>query len=207
MSLNEKWNDHPTWAQRVIAHSKCCQTLKSERLYCRQASVSHEDPNNQDFDPEVDLAAAVHQISKARSEEIDDFEPLTYEQVMASPNQAVERGYGQANKSHLRPWGPGSWFQSRKRWPCSQASESTKSRRSLMGRSSTKHDGSSEDSNRFMGSTMIKPSPPWSSLCILRPGLRTNGRRNSLSERLLERIDLRLVAERIRTRSNGVSIA
>ena len=77
------------WAQRAIAHTKCNSTLESERLYCRLATVNHEDPTHHDFEPDFDLAAAVHQIAEFRSHqatiEVDDFEPLTYEGAMAGP--------------------------------------------------------------------------------------------------------------------------
>lgn len=44
--LNDKWSDTKMWAQRAIAHTKCDKTLEAERLYCRQATLSHEDPNH-----------------------------------------------------------------------------------------------------------------------------------------------------------------
>ena len=87
--LNEKWGDTKMWAQRAIAHTKCTKTLESERLYCRQAILSHEDPNYHDFEPEFDLTATVQKIAELRAnqavEEVDDYEPLTYEQAMAGP--------------------------------------------------------------------------------------------------------------------------
>ena len=87
--LNEKWSDTKMWAQRAIAHIKCEETLKAERLYCRQATLTHEDPNHHDFDPDFDLNAAVHKIAELRAhqatEEVDDCEPLTYDEAMAGP--------------------------------------------------------------------------------------------------------------------------
>ncbi len=88
-SLNNKWEDSQMWAQRAIAHTKCDKTLESERMYCRLATLKHEDPGYHDFEPEFDLAAACEQISQMRSyqatQESNDDEPLTYEQAMASP--------------------------------------------------------------------------------------------------------------------------
>ena len=87
-ALNEKWSDTKQWAQRAIAHTKCDKTLVAERLYCRQATLSHEDPNHHDFEPEFDLAEAVHRIAEMRSyqaTELDDCEPLTYKQAMSGP--------------------------------------------------------------------------------------------------------------------------
>lgn len=87
--LNEKWSDTKMWAQRAIAHSKSNKTLEAERLYCRQATVCHEDSEYHDFEPDFDLAIAVQQIAEMRSYqatvEVDDFEPLTYEEAMAGP--------------------------------------------------------------------------------------------------------------------------
>ena len=90
--LNEQWSNPSMWAQRTIAHIKCNRTLEAERLYCRLATLSHDDPNYHDFEPHFDLAAAVAQISEARhhqstseGDEFDDCEPLTYAQAMASP--------------------------------------------------------------------------------------------------------------------------
>ena len=90
--LNEKWGDTTMWAKRAIAHSKCLKTLESERLYCRQATLSVGDPNHHDFEPEFDLMAAVQEISEMRSyqatvdqDDLDDCEPLTYQQAMGGP--------------------------------------------------------------------------------------------------------------------------
>ena len=90
--LNEKWGDPKMWAQRAMAHSKCSKTLESERLYCRLATLSLGDPNHHDFEPDFDLAAAVQQIAEMRSlqatmdqDDMDDCEPLTYQQAMNGP--------------------------------------------------------------------------------------------------------------------------
>lgn len=49
----------------------------------------HGDPNNHDFKPDFDLAAAFQKIAEMRSyqatEEADDYEPLTYKQAMSGP--------------------------------------------------------------------------------------------------------------------------
>ena len=80
------------WAQRAIAHTKYTASLEAKRLYCRQAILSHEDPDYHNFEPEFDLATAIQQIIGMRSysaqaiEEIDDCEPLTYEEAMAGPH-------------------------------------------------------------------------------------------------------------------------
>lgn len=75
------------WAQRAIAHIKCDKTLEAERLYCRQATLSHGDPNYHDFEPDFDLAATVQKIAEMRSyqatEKVDDYEPLIYKQAMS----------------------------------------------------------------------------------------------------------------------------
>ena len=77
------------WAQRAIAHNKYINTLESEQLYCRLATVCHEDLMHHDFEPDFDLAAAISHIATIRSHqattEVDNFEPLTYEQAMAGP--------------------------------------------------------------------------------------------------------------------------
>ncbi len=87
--LNDKWSDTKMWAQRAIAHTKCDKTLEAERLYCRLATVSQEDPDHHDFNPDFDLAAAVQHVAQMRSHqatmEVDDEEPLTYEQAMSGP--------------------------------------------------------------------------------------------------------------------------
>ncbi len=57
--LNNKWSDTKIWAQRAIAHTKYDKTLEAERLYCRLATVSQEDPDHYNFDPDFDLVAAV----------------------------------------------------------------------------------------------------------------------------------------------------
>lgn len=65
-----------------MAHTKCTKTLEAERLYCRQATVTHEDPSHHDFEPDFDLTAAVQQIAELRAhqatEEVDEYEHLTY---------------------------------------------------------------------------------------------------------------------------------
>ena len=90
---NQKWSNSNMWAQRAIAHTKCTASLESERLYCRQATLNHEDPCYHDFEPEFDLDTALQQLIAMRSEsaqssvgEIDDFEPLTYQQAMVGPH-------------------------------------------------------------------------------------------------------------------------
>lgn len=87
--LNNKWSNSKMWAQRAMAHTKCDKTLESERLCCRQAMLCHEDSDYHDFEPDFDLAAAVQQITEMRCHqamaEVDDFEPLTYQQAMAGP--------------------------------------------------------------------------------------------------------------------------
>ena len=109
--LNEKWGDTKMWAQRAIAHTKCNKTLEAERLYCRQATLDHEDPVHHDFEPDFDLATAVQQIAEMRchqaTEEIDDDEPLTYEQAMAGPyakqwKEAMDKQMG--SFSTMKTW-------------------------------------------------------------------------------------------------------
>lgn len=73
------------WAQCAMAHTKCTQTLEAESLYCRQATLSHEDPQYHDFEPDFDFAATAMAAFQADNE-LDDLEPLTYEQAMAGPN-------------------------------------------------------------------------------------------------------------------------
>ena len=78
------------WAQRAIAHTKCSKTLGSEALYCRQATLNHEDPHHHDFEPEYDLPPVLQQLSAMKAQvqmdEMDDYEPITYEQAMESPH-------------------------------------------------------------------------------------------------------------------------
>ena len=89
---NQKWSDKNMWAQRAIAHTKCTASLEAEQLYCRQATLSHEDPHYHDFEPEFDLDTALQHLIAMRSEsaqanmDMDDVEPLTYEQAIAGPN-------------------------------------------------------------------------------------------------------------------------
>ena len=71
------------WAKRAMAHSKCSKTLESERICCRQATLSVGDPNHHDFEPDFDLMAAVQQIAEMRSyqatadqDDLDDCEPF-----------------------------------------------------------------------------------------------------------------------------------
>ena len=89
--LNEKWDDPKHWAQRAMAHTKSNKTLEAELHYCRLASLSQEDPDHHDFDPEYDLATLVQKIllaKKSTQEDLDDedgWEPLTYKQAMSGP--------------------------------------------------------------------------------------------------------------------------
>ena len=90
--LNEKWGDPHMWARRAITHTKCSKTLESERLYYRLTTLSVGDPNYHDFEPEFDLMGAVQQIAEMRAyqavanhDEMDDCEPLTYQQAMNGP--------------------------------------------------------------------------------------------------------------------------
>ena len=77
------------WAQRAIAYIKYIKTLKSERLYCRQAILSHKNPNYHNFKPEFDLIVIVQKIVELRAnqavKEVDDYKPLTYEQTIIDP--------------------------------------------------------------------------------------------------------------------------
>ena len=74
------------WAQRAIAHIKCIKILELKRLYCRQAILSHKNPNYYNFKPEFDLTAIVQKIAELRAnqtvEKVDDYKPLTYEQTI-----------------------------------------------------------------------------------------------------------------------------
>ena len=90
--LNEKWGDPHMWARRAIAHSKYSRTLESERLYCRLTTLSVGDPNYHDFESEFDLIGAVQQIAEMRAyqavanhDEMDNYEPLTYQQAIDGP--------------------------------------------------------------------------------------------------------------------------
>ena len=63
---NKKWDDLVMWAQRAIAHIKSTKSLEAERLYCRQATLSYNDPHHYDFEPEYDLTTTIQQIAEIR---------------------------------------------------------------------------------------------------------------------------------------------
>ena len=63
---NKKWDDPVMWAQRAIAHIKSTKSLKAERLYYRQATLSYNDPHYHDFEPKYDLTTTIQQIAEMR---------------------------------------------------------------------------------------------------------------------------------------------
>lgn len=50
-----------------MAYTKCNKTLETERLYCRQATVTYKDPSHHDFESKFDLTAAVQRIAELRA--------------------------------------------------------------------------------------------------------------------------------------------
>ena len=81
-------------AKRAIAHTRYNKTLESERLHCRLATIPEMRSHN------------------ARVNDLDHFEPLTYEQAISGP---FARKQKKAIENQMKSFAPGPMYECTRR--------------------------------------------------------------------------------------------